>query len=198
MTVLLEGFKLGRAKKTVIENCKFCNEVVKSLGMCSKHYQRYKRYGDPLKEVKVGRPKLDRTLNDSITVKVKHIEEEVKNNSNVSIIDSQNQVRVYPEQSKASDQKAIKEIINSPKTAGIVRCVDQLGRIVIPREYGTSKDIRLGDNLEFFVDGEQIALRKYSPGCIFCGNVEKLISYKNKLVCNTCIMEAKSIVSIDL
>ena len=47
-------------------------------------------------------------------------------------------------------------------TAGIVRRIDELGRIVIPKEIRKNLRIKNGDNLEILVDGENIVLKKYS------------------------------------
>ena len=55
------------------------------------------------------------------------------------------------------------------KSTGIVRKVDELGRVVIPIELRRSLDIDVKDALEIFVDGEQIVLKKYAPASIFCG-----------------------------
>lgn len=72
------------------------------------------------------------------------------------------------------------------KSTGIVRKVDELGRIVIPREIRNKFDIAEKDPLEIYVDGSTIILKKYEPNCIFCGNSKNLISYKDKLVCPKC------------
>ena len=77
------------------------------------------------------------------------------------------------------------------KNTGIVRKVDQLGRIVIPRETRKVLNIKEDEtNLEIYIDGEQIILKKYEPACIFCGEASNTIIYKNKRVCKKC---AKSI-----
>ena len=55
------------------------------------------------------------------------------------------------------------------KSTGIVRKVDDLGRIVLPIELRRTLDIHERDSIEIFVDGNQIVLKKYSPACIFCG-----------------------------
>lgn len=55
------------------------------------------------------------------------------------------------------------------KSTGIVRKVDDLGRIVLPIELRRTLDINERDSIEIFVDGNQIVLKKYSPSCIFCG-----------------------------
>jgi len=73
------------------------------------------------------------------------------------------------------------------KATGIVRKVDELGRIVIPIELRNKLDIAIKDPIEIFVDGSSIILKKYEPNCIFCGNSKDLSSYKDKLVCSKCL-----------
>lgn len=77
------------------------------------------------------------------------------------------------------------------KSTGIVRRVDQLGRLVLPMELRRTLDIGEKDALEIFVDGEQIVLKKYHPACIFCGEVKDVINYKGKQICKSCIKEIK-------
>lgn len=72
------------------------------------------------------------------------------------------------------------------KSTGIVRNVDELGRIVIPKEIRNKFNIEIKDPIEIYVDGSAIILKKYLPNCIFCGNSKDLISYKDKLVCSNC------------
>ena len=57
------------------------------------------------------------------------------------------------------------------KSTGVVRKVDELGRIVLPIELRRSLDIAEKDALEIYVDGEQVVLKKYQPACVFCGEV---------------------------
>lgn len=66
------------------------------------------------------------------------------------------------------------------KSTGIVRKVDELGRVVIPIELRRNLDIDVKDALEIFVDGEQIVLKKYAPACIFCGQAKDVTSFKGK------------------
>ncbi|AIQ51820.1 MULTISPECIES: AbrB/MazE/SpoVT family DNA-binding domain-containing protein [Paenibacillus] len=68
------------------------------------------------------------------------------------------------------------------KATGIVRKVDELGRIVIPIELRRTMGIDIKDPLEIFVDGEKIILRKYEPTCIFSGSAENLINFRGKMV----------------
>lgn len=78
------------------------------------------------------------------------------------------------------------------KSTGVVRKVDELGRIVVPIEIRRVLGIAVKDNLEIFVDGDAIILRKYSPACIFCGEAHDVISYQGKMVCRNCLGELYS------
>lgn len=74
------------------------------------------------------------------------------------------------------------------KSTGIVRRVDELGRIVLPIELRKSMEIdQKGDAVEIFIDEDRIILKKYQPACIFCGNADGVVYYKNKLVCRDCL-----------
>ena len=81
---------------------------------------------------------------------------------------------------------------NTMKSTGIVRKVDELGRIVLPIEMRRTLDIAEKDALEIFVDGDNIILRKYQPTCIFCDNAKGVISFKGKNVCPDCISKLRS------
>lgn len=78
------------------------------------------------------------------------------------------------------------------KSTGVVRKVDELGRIVVPIELRRTMDIAVKDTLEIFVEGDQIILKKYHPACIFCENVKDVITYKGKLVCKDCLAALKN------
>lgn len=71
---------------------------------------------------------------------------------------------------------------------GIVRKVDELGRIVIPKETRSQLTIGEGDSLEIFIDEEEkhIVLRKYSPGCTFCNSLSDITYFKGVRVCKEC------------
>lgn len=75
------------------------------------------------------------------------------------------------------------------KSTGIVRKVDELGRVVIPIELRRTLDIGEKDALEIYVDGERIMLKKYEPACIFCGNADHTTYFKGKIVCQDCVGE---------
>ena len=72
------------------------------------------------------------------------------------------------------------------KSTGIIRKVDELGRVVIPIEIRNQFQIAEKDPIEIYVDGSSIILKKYEQNCIFCGNTKKLIDYKGKLICSKC------------
>ena len=77
------------------------------------------------------------------------------------------------------------------KTTGIVRKIDELGRMVIPKELRNTMDINVKDPMEIYVEGEKIILKKYEPGCIFCDNIEDIKEFKGKNVCSDCISNIK-------
>lgn len=79
------------------------------------------------------------------------------------------------------------------KATGIVRKVDELGRIVIPIELRNKLDIAIKDPIEIFVEGSSIILKKYEPNCIFCGSSKELSSYKDKLVCSKCLVKLSNL-----
>lgn len=77
------------------------------------------------------------------------------------------------------------------KSTGVVRKVDELGRIVLPIELRKSLDINVKDPLEIFVDNDRIVLQKYCPACIFCGNADDVVFYCGKRICRTCLDQLK-------
>lgn len=75
------------------------------------------------------------------------------------------------------------------KSTGIVRRVDELGRIVLPIELRRTLGIDVKDALEIFVDGNQIVLNKYEPACIFCNSANDIVNFKGKNICRQCLKE---------
>ena len=73
------------------------------------------------------------------------------------------------------------------KSTGIVRKIDELGRLVLPKELRSTLKIHERDSLEIFVEDSMIVLKKYEPSCIFCGEMDGLTSYKGHNVCRNCI-----------
>jgi transcriptional pleiotropic regulator of transition state genes len=72
------------------------------------------------------------------------------------------------------------------KTTGIVRKVDELGRVVIPMELRRNLDIDIKDPMEIFTDGDKIILRKYVPGCSHCGFIGIATTLGNISLCAEC------------
>lgn len=79
------------------------------------------------------------------------------------------------------------------KSIGIVRKVDELGRIVLPKELRDTLKIDHKDPLEIFVEGDSIILKKYEPACIFCGNASEVFSYMDKKVCKECLAKMQEV-----
>lgn len=77
------------------------------------------------------------------------------------------------------------------KSTGIVRKVDELGRIVLPIELRRTLDIAVKDSLEIYVDGNSIVLKKYEPACVFCNDAKNVLNYKGKNICPSCLAELK-------
>lgn len=75
------------------------------------------------------------------------------------------------------------------KATGIVRKVDQLGRIVLPIELRRTLHIDIRDPLEIYMDGETIMLKKYAPACVICGEAGDLVEFQGKKICRNCIAE---------
>ena len=78
------------------------------------------------------------------------------------------------------------------KSTGIVRKVDELGRVVIPIELRRTLGIDEKDALEIYVDEDKIILKKYEPACIFCGNAKDVVTIRGKNVCAECLQQIKN------
>lgn len=80
------------------------------------------------------------------------------------------------------------------KATGIVRKIDQLGRIVIPKELLNTLAIGPKDAMEIFTDGDSVILKAYTPGCAITGEIsDDLIAYNGKFVSRTAIEEMAKI-----
>lgn len=73
------------------------------------------------------------------------------------------------------------------KSTGIIRKVDDLGRIVLPIELRRTLDISERDELEIYMENDHIILQKFEPACVFCGSFRNLILYRRKNVCQDCV-----------
>lgn len=74
------------------------------------------------------------------------------------------------------------------KATGVIRRVDELGRVVIPIEIRTQFGILEKDPMEIYVEGNSIILKKYEANCIFCGSSKKLSEFEGKPICKKCII----------
>ncbi|MEE0968421.1 MAG: AbrB/MazE/SpoVT family DNA-binding domain-containing protein [Clostridia bacterium] len=77
------------------------------------------------------------------------------------------------------------------KSTGIVRKIDELGRIVLPKEIRKVFDLKEKDPVEIYTDEDKIVLVKYHPSCIFCGDADDVIFFGGKRVCRSCIEKLK-------
>ena len=75
------------------------------------------------------------------------------------------------------------------KSTGIVRKVDELGRIVLPSELRKSIGIDVKDSLEIYTSGDSVILKKYLPSCVFCGEANDITTFKNKNICKNCLRQ---------
>ena len=78
------------------------------------------------------------------------------------------------------------------KATGIVRHIDELGRIVVPKEIRKKLGIANTDPVEIYVEGDKIILTKFHPACHFCGSTENVTDFKSKKICASCIADIKS------
>ena len=72
------------------------------------------------------------------------------------------------------------------KSIGIVRQIDELGRIVLPKELRTSMDLKEGNPMEIFVDEGKVILKRYNPFCVFCNEASDIEEFRGKNVCSKC------------
>lgn len=72
------------------------------------------------------------------------------------------------------------------KSTGIVRKIDELGRIVLPMELRRSYNLNIKDSVEIYTEGNAIVLKKHEPCCIFCGESNNITNFKGKNICDSC------------
>lgn len=77
------------------------------------------------------------------------------------------------------------------RSLGMVRRIDELGRIVLPIEIRRMMELNPGEGVEIFSEKNRVILQKYSPACIFCGEADDIISYKDKKICRKCYEELR-------
>ena len=79
------------------------------------------------------------------------------------------------------------------KSTGIIRKVDELGRIVLPIEIRRTLDIAERDELEIFMDRDRIILQKHQASCIFCDSASGLTVYEGKNICQACMRNLRKL-----
>jgi transcriptional pleiotropic regulator of transition state genes len=72
------------------------------------------------------------------------------------------------------------------KSTGIVRNIDQLGRICLPKEARRNLGLHDFAPIEIYIEGDKIILKKYNPGCTFCGSMDKLFNFGGQNICGNC------------
>ena len=78
------------------------------------------------------------------------------------------------------------------KSTGILKSVDELGRIVLPKKMRENLDIDIRDKVELFVEGDRIILQKYVPTCIFCDADHDIVIFNGKRLCMNCLESIKN------
>ena len=79
------------------------------------------------------------------------------------------------------------------KSTGFVKKIDDLGRILIPKEIRSSMELDNKDSLEIFIDSDRIILQKYQPSCIFCKNADNVVFFEGRRICAECLSKLKSL-----
>ena len=79
------------------------------------------------------------------------------------------------------------------KSTGIVRKIDKLGRIVLPKELRHILNINQKDPIEIFLEDNHVILKKYEPACWFCNNTDNAAQYKGYNICGGCLKSLKEI-----
>jgi len=72
------------------------------------------------------------------------------------------------------------------KATGIIRKVDDMGRIVLPIELRRTMDISDGSPLEIYTQDDAIVLKPCKQVCVFCGSSEDIAEFKGRCVCAAC------------
>ena len=77
------------------------------------------------------------------------------------------------------------------KSTGIVRKIDELGRVVLPIELRRTMNLEVRDPVEIYMEGDSIVLRRYEASCLFCGGVRQLTEFRGKQICSDCLRQLK-------
>ena len=77
------------------------------------------------------------------------------------------------------------------KTTGIIRNIDELGRLVLPKEFRKHLDIGNDTPVEITSEADKIIIRRFNPRCVFCNGEGTLTEFKGKLICSECLDQLK-------
>jgi transcriptional pleiotropic regulator of transition state genes len=81
------------------------------------------------------------------------------------------------------------------RSLGITRKLDELGRVTLPKSLRKTMGAEAGTPLEVFVQNDnEVVLRVYKPGCVFCENVSNLTSFNGCQVCRSCMERIAEII----
>ena len=94
---------------------------------------------------------------------------------------------------KGNHPKKRKGDFQTMKSTGMVRKIDELGRIVMPAEIRQTLGLEVRDAMEIFIDGERVILQKYQPSCIFYTNADDLVDFGGKRICLECLAKLKKL-----
>ncbi len=75
------------------------------------------------------------------------------------------------------------------KATGFIKKIDELGRIVIPKDIRRTLGVSNGESLQFFLEGDTVVLKKFGEECEFCGASDNLTELKGKFICDNCKKE---------
>ncbi len=79
------------------------------------------------------------------------------------------------------------------KATGFVKRIDELGRIVIPKDIRKTLSVDRNDFLQFFLDGDSIIMKKFGEYCAFCNGDDDVVRFKDKFICENCLKQIRSL-----
>lgn len=79
------------------------------------------------------------------------------------------------------------------RSTGIIRRMDELGRIVLPVEVRRKLDFGTREELEFLIDGDALILKRCSKTCVLCGSATDILKFREKNVCQVCVQALASL-----
>ncbi len=77
------------------------------------------------------------------------------------------------------------------KATGFVKKIDELGRIVIPKDIRKTLEVDHNDYLQFFLDGDSIVMKRFGEFCALCNSTDDLTKFNDKFICESCLRELR-------